>query len=161
VRILVSFILLLLVWLALTGSLDPQQVVAGVVLAVLFSLVVSRLYRGGMARILNPVRWFWFLVYVVYFLYHCFRANLDVAYRALHPDMPIRPGIIKVRTSLTTDLAKTFLANSITLTPGTLTVDIKNDRLFVHWINISTDDPAEQTRIIVRRFEEVLRRIFE
>jgi len=58
-------------------------------------------------------------------------------------------------------LAKTFLANSITLTPGTLTVEIDGQDLYIHWIYIATDDPEEQTRIIVERFEPMLKEIFE
>ena len=58
-------------------------------------------------------------------------------------------------------LAKAFLANSITLTPGTLTVDIVGQDFYVHWINITSDDPAEQTRQIVQRFEGMLKEIFE
>ena len=80
----------------------------------------------------------------------------------LHPDLPIRPAIIKVHTNLRTDIARTFLANSITLTPGTLTVDIMEDGdMYIHWINVVTEDPEEQTDIIVKRFETILRRVFE
>ncbi len=85
----------------------------------------------------------------------------DVMLRVIHPDVPIRPGIVKVRTTLTSEMAKTFLANSITLTPGTLTIDIDGDDFYVHWIYIPTDDPNERTREICGRFEGLLRRIFE
>ena len=68
---------------------------------------------------------------------------------------------MKVRTTLTSDLAKTFLANSITLTPGTLTVDIDGQDFYVHWINIDTDSAEERTARICGRFEPLLRRIFE
>jgi multicomponent Na+:H+ antiporter subunit E len=79
----------------------------------------------------------------------------------LHPDLPIRPGIVKVRTSLTSDLARSFLAMSITLTPGTLVIDIVGHDLYVHSINITSDDPEAHTREIVRPFEPLLRKIFE
>ena len=68
---------------------------------------------------------------------------------------------MKVKTTLTTDMAKTFLANSITLTPGTLTVDIVDDTLYIHWINVTTEDPQEATEIIVRKFENLLKKVFE
>ncbi len=58
-------------------------------------------------------------------------------------------------------MAKTFLANSITLTPGTLTVDIDGQDVYVHWINIHTDDAERRTKEICGRFEPLLRRIFE
>ena len=157
----VFFLVLLAIWLLLTWSLDTQEVIVGIVLAVFLAFVLSRTFPTQITRMFNPLRWLWFLVYIVYFAYYCIKANLDVAYRVLHPDVPIRPGIIKVRTELQSDIAKTFLANSITLTPGTLTIDIDGADFFVHWISISTDDPQQQTEIIIKRFECMLRRIFE
>ena len=97
------------------------------------------------------------------------KANLDVVYRALHPKMPIKPGIVKIKTNLKTESGITALANSITLTPGTLTVDLMDDGdpasrqtyLYVHWINVKTDDVEQATKLIARRFEWFLKRIFE
>ncbi len=160
-KYLASFIMLLLLWLILANPDSAWEWLTGAAVALLLSVVLGRLYRPVPIAILDPVRWLWFVVYALYFIYYCIRANLDVAYRALHPDMPIRPGIVKVQTRLKSDIAKTFLANSITLTPGTLTIDIMGNSLFIHWINIVTDDPDGQTDIIVRRFETLLERIFE
>ena len=155
-----GFVLLFAFWLLVAFPRGLDVVLAGVV-----ACLATVLIMGGKAPyrewLLNPVRLFWLLVYIPYFAYFCLKANLDVAYRVVHPDMPIRPGIVKVSTELKTKLAKTFLANSITLTPGTLTVDIAGPDLYVHWIYVQTDDPAEQTRRIVKRFEVLLRRIFE
>ncbi|MBN2375888.1 MAG: Na+/H+ antiporter subunit E [Sedimentisphaerales bacterium] len=156
-----SFLVLMIIWILLSWSADPQQIITGVLLAALLTLFLAPLRNNIPVKILNPIRWFWFIVYTVYFIYYCLRANLDVAYRALHPDTPITPGIVKVHTDLKTDIAKTFLANSITLTPGTLTIDLLDDTLFIHWINIVTTDPDQQNEIIVKRFERILKRIFE
>jgi multicomponent Na+:H+ antiporter subunit E len=91
------------------------------------------------------------------------KANIEVAYRVVHPRLPIKPGIVKVRTSLQSDIAITLLANSITLTPGTMSVDVDKDRalLYVHWIDVRSPDMESATRIIVDRFERILRKIFE
>lgn len=158
---LIYFLSLLIIWLLLTCSFDLQPLIAGIVFSALLASVMAKIYPTASGHIFNPLRWFWFIVYLVYFTYHCIMANIDVAYRVLHPDVPIHPGIVKVTTGLKTDIAKTFLANSITLTPGTLTVDIDGPDLYIHWINVTTQDPDEQNNIIVRRFERVLRRIFE
>ena len=102
------------------------------------------------------------ILYIPYLFWYILLANFDVAYRVINPAMPIRPGIVRFKTSLTTDLAKPFLANSITLTPGTLTVDIVGDEFFVHWIDVKHDeDPEKQGEIIAGNFERILRRIFE
>ena len=155
------FFLLLGVWLLLTWSVQAQDIFAGIGFSLLLAAVLGRVYPKEPSRLFQPRRWFWFLCYIPYFIYYCIRANVDVAYRVLHPDVPIRPGIVCVHTELHGDLAKTFLANSITLTPGTLTVDVDGQDLYVHWINIETDDPARQTELIVRRFERLLKEIFE
>ena len=86
-----------------------------------------------------------------------------MAYRVIHPKLPINPGIVKVKTTLKTDTALTFLANSITLTPGTLSVDIDKDNgiLYIHWIDVKAKDVEGATKIIVERFEKILKKIFD
>jgi len=104
---------------------------------------------------------FWFIIYFPLFVWYCIRANLDVAYRVIHPKMPLRPGIVKIKTSLKKDISKTFLANSITLTPGTMTVDIDGEYLYIHWIWIVDERTEEATKLIAGKFEKYIRRIFE
>lgn len=108
-------------------------------------------------------RYIWFLYYIPVFIWECIKANIDVAYRVGHPDLPIRPGIVKVKTTLKSDTALTFLANSITLTPGTMSVDIdaEDGFLYVHWIDVKDKDILKATEIIVKKFENILARIFE
>ena len=159
------FLFTLALWLLLTWPTSLSQnwldIVAGVFFALRVSTLLARIYPDNPQKALNPVRWFFLLLYIPYFFYYCLWANLDVAYRVLHPDMPIRPGIVKVRTDLQSEMAKTILANSITLTPGTLAIDIEGQDLYVHWINVRGEDAKVHTAEIVKRFESLLRRIFE
>jgi len=148
-------------WMLLFWSLDLSVIVVGLMLAVAIGALLADVFPARMHLALDPRRWGWFLLYLPYFLYYCVRANLDVMFRVVHPDVPIRPGIVKVRTTLTSSMAKTFLANSITLTPGTLTLEIDGQDLYVHWINIHTDQAKRRTAEICGRFEPLLRRIFE
>jgi len=158
---LLYFFLMLAVWLLLTWSLDSQNIVAGIVVSFLVTVTVGHLFFDKIHAIFKPRRIIWFLYYLPYFAWHILKANLDVAYRVLHMDIPIRPGIVKVKTTLTSDLALTFLANSITLTPGTLTVDIIGSDMYIHWIYVHSDDPERQTEMIVSRFENILKKVFE
>ena len=108
------------------------------------------------------MRLFWLLVYLPVFFYYLIKANFDVVYRAIHPAMPINPGIVKIKTDLKTQSGLTALANSITLTPGTMTVDLTdNGILYVHWINVKSTETEEATSFIAQRFEWFLKRIFE
>ena len=148
-------------WLLLFWSVETPVLAAGLFFALIVGTALGDIFPDRIHLLLDPRRWLFLVIYLPYFLAYCIRANLDVAVRVIHPDVPIRPGIVKVRTSLTSEMAKTFLANSITLTPGTLTVDIDGQDFYVHWINIDTDDADKRTAEICGRFEPLLRRIFE
>jgi len=148
-------------WMLLFWQLDPWVIGVGAFFALLVGTLLGDIFPDDLGKMLNPLRWLFFLIYLPYFFYYCMKANLDVALRVIHPDVPIRPGIVKVRTTLHGEMAKTFLANSITLTPGTLTVDIDGQDLYIHWINIPAADPSKRSAEICGRFEPLLRRIFE
>jgi multicomponent Na+:H+ antiporter subunit E len=75
--------------------------------------------------------------------------------------MPIKPGIVKVKLGIKSNLAKTMLANSITMTPGTIAVDVKDDIMYVHWIYVSSEDPAVYAEKVSGRFEKYIKKIFE
>ncbi len=153
----------LLVWPydPITGKLELQSVIAGVVVAIFTGLLLGdKMPRDlSLSRVFSRV--FWLLVYIPMFFWHVVHANLDVVYRVVHPEMPIHPGIVKVKTTLKNPAGRTMLANSITLTPGTLTVDIVDDNLYIHWINVQAEDIEGATQEIVSKFEGMLRRIFE
>ncbi len=105
----------------------------------------------------------WFIYYVLVFIWECLKANIDGAYRVAHPDLPINPGIVKIKTGLTSNIGLTFLANSLTLTPGTMTVDIDREKgiLYVHWIDVKSQDVSKATELIAHKFERILKRIFK
>jgi multicomponent Na+:H+ antiporter subunit E len=160
-RRIIHFIIALGAYLLLTWSVEIQNVIAGVIAAAFSAALFGRLFPRRVQPMFSLKRIGWLICYVPMFLWYCLQANLDVAYRVLHMNVPIRPGIVKVKTSLKSDMALTFLANSITLTPGTLTVDIIGEDMYIHWINVSTDDPEEQTELIVKKFERFVKKIFE
>lgn len=166
-RRLIYFVLAFVIWILLTwpfvdGKIDLQVVVAGLIASIIVALLFHEILPKEHHVFISPVRIFWFLVYVPVFFYYVMIANLDVVYRALHPKMPIKPGIVKIKTTLKTESGITALANSITLTPGTLTVDLTDDGfLYIHWINVKSDDIEQATKFIAQRFEWFLKRIFE
>jgi len=138
-----------------------QEIVAGAILSLVLALWGYRYLTVRGLSIYAPRRILYAAVYVPVFLYECVKANVDVAYRVIHPKMPIKPGIVAIRTTLTSDVAKLLLANSITLTPGTLTVDVTDEYLFIHWINVQSTDVEEASRLIGGRFEKYLKVIAE
>jgi multicomponent Na+:H+ antiporter subunit E len=142
------------------GLWSPEELITGAILALAVGLIGGRVLGKGGAdykKLLNPRRWATFLVYLVGpFFFAMFRANLDVAYRVITGK--IKPGIVKISPGLKSDLAVTLLGNSITLTPGTLTVDIdKENNCYIHWINVRNPKPSPEE--VCGRFPRWVRRI--
>jgi len=160
-RYLTLFILLLLFWLLLTFELSPENIITGAVAAIVATLFFGKFFVKGVRKFFQPARYFWMIVYLFIFIWECLKANFDVAYRVLHPAMPIKPGIVKVKLNLESQIGRTFLAMSITMTPGTIAVDIIDDHIYIHWIFISNTDPEVYSKKISGRFEKHLKRIFE
>lgn len=156
------FVLMLLVWLALTAGAGHQEIITGVAVALVVALAAGRFVSGfprqGFLRRLG-----YGVVYFFVFVWEMIKANVHVALIVLHPFRPIRPGIVKVRTALKRDTARAILANSITLTPGTLTVDIhpQAGELYIHCITVAGVDVETNTRTIAGRFEPLLKEVFE
>lgn len=168
-----TFLLALLVYLTLTLSAG-QSIAEGepwsqiiwsfeeIVMGIAISLIVASLTDHILCgtddyRMLNPARWVVMIVYAIPLFFEMAKANLDVAYRIITGK--IEPGIVKIEPDLKKDLSLTFLANSITLTPGTLTVDIDEEEseLYIHWIKMG-EDPTEN---IAGRFVRWIRRFAE
>jgi len=154
-------LLCLLAWFALTSSLALGESFIGIGICLVLSAFLHSYYlRLGLPPI-SAKRVLFFIIYLVVLLWEIVRANLDVAYRVVHPRMPIKPGIVVIKTKLKSDIAKMVLANSITLTPGTFTLDIIGDSLLIHWINVKTAKTEEATKAIGEKFEKHLRVIFQ
>ena len=150
----------LVLWLTLTSSLSAPEVAAGCVVCLVVSILGAHTYSRLGLPPLGGKRILFAMVYVAVLFREIIRANIDVAYRVLHPRMPISPGIVVIRTSLKSDIARLILANSITLTPGTFTLDVTDDKLLIHWINVKTEDIEGATSLVGEKFEKYLRPIF-
>jgi len=157
----VLFIVSFICWLVLTWTLYIPAILIGIGISLFISFWFADLFIQHPENFFQIKRFLYLLLYIPVFTFYCILANFDVAYRVLHPKLPIRPGIVKVKTTLSTPTGRVALANSITLTPGTLSVDLTDDGyLYVHWINVTTIDVEEATKKIVRRFEPILKEVF-
>jgi multicomponent Na+:H+ antiporter subunit E len=149
------FATLLLLWLLLTGSLAADEVLAGIAVAALASFISGpylSIFDGVLYRPMAIVSVF---TYLGYFFKQLIIANFDMARRVLSPTLPISPEIVEISTELESDLGQMLLANSITLTPGTLSVDLVGNRILVHWIAAPDGvDLQMATREIAAGFEK-------
>jgi multicomponent Na+:H+ antiporter subunit E len=159
---IIVFALTFLAWLGLTAGGGIQEVVAGAVVALVVTLVAGGFLTGFPRRGI-PRRAGFAILYFFRLVWEMIKANIHVASIVLHPRRPIRPGIVKIRTGLTKDTAMTILANSITLTPGTFTVDINPEagELYIHCITVDGTDIDENTKRIGGKFERILKEVFE
>lgn len=155
------FLMSFIFWLLLSFSLETSSLITGLVVALLTTLIFGIYFESEIQKFLQPKRYFWFIIYLIVFIWECIKANFDIAYRVIHPRIPIKPGIVRVPLHIKSSFARAMLANSITMTPGTITIDIVGDDLFVHWIYISTHDPVEYTRKVSGRFEGFIKKILE
>jgi multicomponent Na+:H+ antiporter subunit E len=127
--------------LLIAGSWNTAELITGGVLSLITAAISFRFFGESYKSRLNPLRLITTVVYVIGpFFIEMALANVSVAIAVITGK--IRPGVVKYRSGLTTDLGITLLANSITLTPGTLTVDIDEETndLYVHLINVAEGD---------------------
>jgi multicomponent Na+:H+ antiporter subunit E len=156
---------LAVLWLFVRGvELTPtrlaEEFVIGLLVGLPVAFAVRRFYapETPMSRTLRVVPYA--VLYVLAFLKELLTANVDVAYRVLSPSMPIHPAVVEVPLRVRTDAAVTTIANSITLTPGTLTMDYDSDSntLYVH--SIDGRDP-DAVRDPIRTWEDYALVIFD
>ena len=169
-KFLITTVVAYVVYLLLTigsGTValwSNEELIIGAVLAVVVGALLRNRFIGKDLRMVNPRRWFTFIAYLFPFLFAMAKANVDVAYRVITGR--INPAIVKINPNLKNDLSVTILANSITLTPGTLSVDVdqKTNDLYVHWINVDPEvlkDMPRDYHPVCQSFPDWARRIAE
>jgi multicomponent Na+:H+ antiporter subunit E len=151
---------LMLIWVIANGTLALDTLIAGLVISAAIALAFA-----SFARVYSVIRWsprviIYYLMYLGVFLIELTKANINVMRLVFSPRIEIEPGIVEIKTGLKSPIGRLALANSITLTPGTLVVDIQDDSLFIHWINVSATDPVGATEEISARFEKYLKVVY-
>ena len=171
IAFIITTILCFITYLILTtgsgtvGLWSIEEILLGLILSLIAGFVTRNVFIKKDLRMLNPIRWLIFVGYVVGpFFIGMAKANFDVAYRVITGK--INPGIVKISPNLKTDLGITLLANSITLTPGTLSVDIDEETndLYIHWINVKENTlkgDFVDCKYICGNFDKWIRRIAE
>lgn len=155
-----ALIIYFLFWLAYTSSLALEELIIGIVIAAFLSLFTYKSFTQIKSDNNILKRTAALITYIPIFIIEMVKANIDVARRVINPNLPINPGIVKINTNLQSEYAKLFLANSITLTPGTLTMDVEDENLYIHWIDVTSSNKEKQKEQIAGKFEDKLGGIF-
>jgi len=129
---IVTFSLLFVFWVLLSGKFDMFHLTIGVICSIVVAHLTHDLLFANVRVGETMVIVRRFIIYIPWLIYQIIRANIYVACLALSPRMPIDPHVLRFRTKLESDISWVTLANSITLTPGTITMDIKDGEFFVH-----------------------------
>ena len=159
-NIIVAFLLLLATWFLLNGKYDLVTIGIGVLVSLFISLVLCGKCEIFSEMNFSPKGIIYFFAFVFVFFIELVKSNFDIAKRVLSPSLPINPGIVEVETKLKSKLGRMILANSITLTPGTLTVKVEEDTFFIHCVNVEHTDIDGATKDIVKKFEKYLEVIY-
>ena len=129
-------------WLLWSGHYTSLLITFGVVSSLFVAFTAKKMYVADAEG--HPVHMLFRLIfYVPWLVWAIVKSNIDIAARILNPRLPISPRVIKVKTSQKTDLGRVIYANSITLTPGTVTVDVDGDELVVHALTLGTAEDLE------------------
>ncbi len=159
-KFIYTFVIVLLVWYGFTTFVAPAELITGVIVSLIIAYISVKNFDCCDPILMMPSHIFYFIKYFFVFISALIKSNFDVARRVLTPDLPINPGIVTFNTKLTNDFAKMVLANSITLTPGTLTIDIIKNKFYIHWIDVTTEDPEQVYKEIAEPFEKILLKIY-
>ncbi|SFV55004.1 Na(+) H(+) antiporter subunit E [hydrothermal vent metagenome] len=147
-------IMLFIIWIILTGSVEIANILVGIILSVGTTLLYLNMFEEKKEfEFINP---FWLLVYIYVLIKNIIKSNIYLSKILARKDLNLTPAIVAVPTKLDSDWKKLLLANSITLTPGTLTLDIKEDMLFIHIIEYEKGTDKLE---ITREFEKVIKNI--
>lgn len=138
-KYLFTFVLLFLNWVIWSGMLDLFHLSLGAISCGIVSFMSADLLFKRADLSLDFFREaFRFIRYVPWLLYQIVLSNLHVAWLVLHPRMPIEPRLVRFKSRLKKEMSRVAFANSITLTPGTITADIDGDTYVVHALSRTT-----------------------
>ncbi len=154
-RFLLTFIILFSTWFLLSGETNPILIFLGILSSVFITYLSGNLLisERNLKKIIHI--YLNFLKYLLYLMWEIIKANLDLAFRVLNPKLTIDPVIIKFTSNLETDFCIVIYANSITLTPGTVTIDVNKKREFI----VHSLTPEHSESIISGKLEKRIKEI--
>lgn len=159
-KVLSTFLVLYLLWITLAG-ISLEELLAGAVVSLIIAYLIrnTSAYDFGFKIVVQIIKFIF--MFLPLFVWKLILANISLAKIVLDPKLPINPGFVKISTGLRGDVGKLILANSITLTPGTLTVDVDGEELLIHWVDVEGKDKNDYFKHIASGFEKALGGIVE
>jgi multicomponent Na+:H+ antiporter subunit E len=144
------FLLMLSLWLLLAGF-SPEEFIAGCIASLITAAMSYQMFKWESSY---PRRLFWLLAYIPYYIYAEIVCHLQVISMIITGK--INPGIVEIENPHKSDFGTTALANSITMTPGTLTLETQPGKLYIHWLKMEKDKTS-----ITSGFERYLKKVWQ
>ena len=142
------YVLFLLAWIIFNGNITLEILIFGVIIAAVMLAFMCKFMDYSLRKEANVYKKsIWFLAYAVLLIREIVKANLAIIPKILTVEEEMDPVIVKFRTSLKSDFTRMLLANSITLTPGTITVSLEEDEYTIHCLDASLADGLEGSDI--------------
>jgi multicomponent Na+:H+ antiporter subunit E len=152
--------LLTFIWVAMNSSFAIEPLLTGAAISAAIAYYFTKDVSVWQAVRYSPSRLYHFIAYTGVFVFELVRANIIMMRYVYARRIDIHPGIVEIKTKLTSPMGRLTLVNSIALTPGSLVVDLDGDTLFIHWLDVKTTDVGEATRAIAGPFEDHLEKCF-
>ncbi len=159
-KVLTSTTIFFAFWFLLTRQFSLEYVVIGLMVSLLGSYFYGYTFNYS-HKFLEIKRYLLAIYYLLFLLKECALACIKVGLIILKPKVILLPGVVKLKTKLQSNLTRVILANSITLTPGTLTVHLKGEDLYIHKLHLETMNKEELRESILGKFERILIEVFE
>ena len=159
-RIVLTTLYLFAGWLLFTGSFQLRSLLMGAGFSFLISLATFKLFIDddeAARRTLLP-RVHWLVVYLFLVFFKLYAASFQTALSVIRGSYT--PRVVHFRTRLNSDIARSVISGSITLTPGTITLELSEDHLVVHWLFASTTHSRYAGNIVKGSFEKILKRVW-
>lgn len=149
------YLLFVFAWIIFNGNITSEILIFGVVIATVMLAFMCKYMDYSLKKELNVYKKsIWGLVYIGLLIREIIKSNLAIIPRILTIEEEMEPVIVKFRTTLKSDFTRMLLANSITLTPGTITISLEGDEYTIHCLDTSLADGLENSV-----FEKALKKL--
>lgn len=152
--------LLWAIWLVANASLSTDVIVVGGVVSLPIAYIFAARGATWQNVAMTPKGAYHFIIYTGVFFRELIFANINVIRWVYSPRIDIKPGVVRINTRLKSPIGRLALANSIALTPGSLVLDIDDDTILVHWLDVQTTDRDKAAEMIAGPYEKHLEKVF-
>lgn len=156
--VLAAFALIL--WFLLSNEFHYWSIIMGIVFCAAVSVYSYNIFYEKEIYYRSDfiIRFEFFLLYLILFVYQSYAASFELIYRIITGKY--QPGTVRIKTRLRSKIGRVFLANTISMVPGTLSLWLDDSNIYIHWFDVKTTHSVKAGYIIKKDFEKILGKIF-